>query len=486
MLFALKIAFIVFFFGFCVFIHELGHLLVALWRKLHVEKFSIGFGKPIYQFRKYNVDFLISWLPFGGYVALPQLEPGDSPQTSDGKPLPVASPIDRTLTAAAGPLFNVLFGFFLAFFIWKIGIDGPAPANSFVIGHIPETYQDRSGARRDNPEYAAGLQPGDVVVSVNGEPFRKGWQEALELILYSQGGMVTLGVQRDGKPMTISYRMVPNPEFEGLGYPFMSPLLPTRVGGVVPGSPAERAGLRKGDILLELNGERVVNPGLFVDKIQAAAGAPITLTVQRDNTPIVVRNLRAERSPDQNSGKWMIGIQIETVFTALTKYHPTPWQQFTDVINRTYKTLRGLFDHDNPIQARHMSGPVGIFHILYTVVSNAGFMAGLNLIVLVNFSLALINLFPLPILDGGHITLSLIEMTIRRRVPTKITVGLSYAFAVLLVSFMLYVTYYDAKRVGRSFYRPAREAAPAAPTPKADVVPSAEPPPNAESATPGK
>ena len=133
----LKIIFIVFFFGFCVFIHEFGHLLVAAWRGLHIEKFSVGMGPRLWGFKYKGIDFIISALPFGGYVSLPQLDPTDAPKSSAGQPLPHASPSARALTALAGPLFNVLFGFLLATIMWAAGLWRNAPSTSMVISRVP-------------------------------------------------------------------------------------------------------------------------------------------------------------------------------------------------------------------------------------------------------------------------------------------------------------------------------------------------------------
>ena len=450
---AVKIVFILFFFGFCIFIHEFGHLIVAMWRGLHIEKFSVGFGKPIVQWRRNNIDYLISYLPFGGYVALPQLDPSDTPKTSQGEPLPLTKPLDRILTAFAGPLFNIFFGFFLACIIWKVGIEGPAPSKSFVIGYMPESYTAQDGTKKPNPEYESGLQAGDEITAVNGETFSKGWQEALELIVYSPDGRATLDVVRNGEQMKFSYNLASNPEFEGLGYPFMGPLLPTTIGEVFDDSPAMRAGLRKDDILFEINGEKVINAGILIERIQQASSRPITLKIIRENKELTIPNIVAEKKSIDGEDKFLIGIQIITSRSERVIYYPTPVKQFTDVITRTFKTFRGLFDKKNPIQAKHMSGPVGIFHMLYVMVSHAGFIAALNFIILISFSLAIINLFPLPILDGGHILLGIIEMISGRRIPAKLMTGLSYMFIVILLTFMLYVTCYDVKRVSKSFYQ---------------------------------
>ena len=215
--------------------------------------------------------------------------------------------------------------------------------------------------------------------------------------------------------------------------------------------PAQRAGFEKGDIILTINDQPVINPELLVKKIQESGSAPIAFTLLRNNVKIKITNVQAELKKSEKLGKYMIGIQIEQVTGERTLYFPTPWQQFSDVISRTYMTFRGLFDEKNPIKARHMSGPVGIFHILYVVVSSAGFIAALNLIILISFSLAIMNLFPLPILDGGHIVLGIVEGLLNRRIPYKFNLCMSYAFMLILVSFMLYVTYHDARRVTKSF-----------------------------------
>ncbi len=480
LLLVLKVLFIVFFFGFCIFIHEFGHLIVAMWRGLHIERFSVGFGKPIKKWRIKNIDYVIGWLPFGGYVALPQLDPSDSPKSSDGADLPAVAPLDRTLTAVAGPLFNILFGFLLACVIWVIGIEGPAPATSFAVGYVPETYTDGDGDEQIVPEYKAGLQVGDIVVAINGESFQKGWQEALEMIVYSPDGRVQIDVTRNSMPLPITYNLVSNPDFEGLGYPFFGPRLPTRVGQVMPNSPAAAAGLETGDILLEINGEKVANGALLVDRIQQYGADPLVLKVKRMNRNMVIADIQAEKKDIDGEMRYLIGIGIETAPGPSALYYPSPWTQFTDVLRRTYKTVRGLIDRKNPIRPRHMSGPVGIFHMLYVIVINAGFVAALNLIIFISFSLAILNLLPLPILDGGHITLGMIEMISGRRVPTQITLSLSYAFIVILLSFMLYVTFHDAKRVGRSFYsdshqnqRPADTSQPN-PEPAGDLAPASD------------
>ncbi|MDP7743539.1 MAG: RIP metalloprotease RseP [Lentisphaeria bacterium] len=452
--------FVVFFFGFSIFIHEFGHLLAAKWRQLHVERFSIGFGKPLWKWRKWNIDFLVSMLPFGGYVALPQLDPTDTPVTESGEKLPAIKPVDRIIVAFAGPLFNIGFGLFLGVFIWVFGVMGRPPADSFVIASIPETYVDSKGLNQSNPEFEV-LQPGDEVVAINGQEFHNGARQAFEMIVYAPAGKVTLDIIRDGSKLQASYVPAKNAQFEGLGFPFFTAVRPPIVGGILKGSAAEAAGIQAHDVLVEINGQKIVDQDFLTNELQLAEGAPVTLKILRpDHTD---HTDHTDRKRKEKNYKEII---IENVQAVLTKrpdgkmYYllgvdwrmrlcPSPVRQLQDVVVRTYRTLHGLFDRANHIRPKHLMGPVGIAQNLYNIVRYS-LMTALSFVVLINFSLALLNLFPLPVLDGGHITSAIIQIIIRRTIPTRLAVRLQYGCFFLLIGLMLYITFYDVMRLTRS------------------------------------
>ena len=153
------VLFIVFFFGFCIFIHEFGHLLAAVWQGLHVDKFSIGFGRRLCGFRYRGIDFVVSLLPLGGYVSIPQLDPADQPKAADGRVLPFATPKARAITAVAGPLFNILFGFALAAVLWVAGVWQTPPTSSCVVTDVPVVVPVVG---------SEGIRPGERIVAVNG------------------------------------------------------------------------------------------------------------------------------------------------------------------------------------------------------------------------------------------------------------------------------------------------------------------------------
>ncbi len=447
--------FVLVFFGLCIFVHELGHLLVALWRGLYVEKFSIGFGRKIWGTRYKGVEYVVSMLPFGGYVALPQLEPSEEPQDSQGNPLPRPKPMDRILTAISGPVANILFGFFLGLFIWWFGIYRPH-AESLHVHEVPKTIaaekvkgvEAPEDEKIPNPEYEAGLRPGDKIIEVNDEGFEEGWEEVAERIALSVGE-VSLTVLRDGEPKTITYTPAKNIEVDGLGFPFFEVREPVGVHKVMPGSPAQKAGLQEGDRIVALNGEPPKNTPSFIEAVRESGDEPITIMVERDGETVTIGPFNAEKAdagPAEEKPAYRIGAMLDA---PLALVHPNPWEQFVDVMSRTGRTLNSLFAKDSLVKPRHMSGPVGIVQMLWIKVAYGGIRDGLSFIILITFSLAVLNLLPIPVLDGGHIVFAAIEGVTRRRIPASVAHSLQTVFAVLLIGFMLYVTFWDIERLGQ-------------------------------------
>ena len=433
--------FTIFFFGLCVFVHELGHLLVALWRGLTPEKFSVGFGKKIWGFTRGGVEYQVSMIPFGGYVALPQLDPSDTePETSDGRKLPFAKPFDRALVALAGPAANIVFGFFLALFVWWFGVYAPSASKDCEVVSVPETAA----------EYQAGLRPGDHIVAVNGRGFTRGWNDIAERIVLATGEVI-LSVTREGKPVDVCYKPKPNPEVENLGYPFFKVCEPTMIEKTLPKSPAEKAGIQSRDRILTVNGKVIEHPYVFIETIAASEGKPVTLTVLRDGKTLAFPGIVPEATKLADGRTiYRIGAALDSL---LILTHPNPWKQFTNTFTRTRDTLRSLLTRGSLVKPNHMSGPIGILQATGINVYLGGLRKGLDFIVMVCFSLAIFNLFPVPVLDGGHIMIAGIEGVSRRRIPAKLAEYVQTAFAVLLIGFMLYVTVFDILRTPKLWKR---------------------------------
>ena len=525
--YAWKILFVVMFFGLCIFVHELGHLLVALWRGLYVERFSVGFGKKIWGMTYRGVEYVVSWLPFGGYVALPQLDPSDQPRTAQGEILPVPSAASRALTAAAGPAANIIFGFVLATFTWWYGVYEPAPATECTVWEVPQVlplFKDdlkegdsvtavkgervsgsweeiskrltladqaveltvrRKGETLNltyrpepNPEYVAGLRPFDHIVQINGAPLTQGWEELRNRVVENTEDRLKLTVEREGLGrQDVAYVPARNPATEGLGYPFFTVIQPTEAANVLPGSAAAAAGFRRGDRLVRVDGKPIPDQGMFIDTVQASQGKPLDVTVMRDGQELLLAGVQARAEMDKGGRTaYRIGIVLQGP-TILA--HPNPWVQCREVLVRTERVLSALVapvrGKHSTVRVKHMSGPVGILGMIWAKIYMEGIRGGLSIIILVTFSLAIFNLLPIPVLDGGHILYSGIEMLIRRRLPVKLVSILQQTFAVLLISLMLYITYRDILRIPR-FWRaysgpdekePAPASAPARPAPAA-------------------
>ena len=516
--------------GFCIFSHELGHFLAAKMLGLHIDAFALGF-KPFWRKKYKGVEYRLGYLPFGGYVELPQIDNSDAaPKAADGTPLPKAKPHEKVITAVAGPLFNIISGLLIGCIVWIWGMpqDTPKMREISVAGIIV-----------DSPEYQAGLRVGDVITELNGRSFNLTWSKFVEQILYTTG-KVTLTVKRDGKSFKVSYLPKENPNAPGrirrekIAYPFFSPLVPLKIFPE-PGSVAEKAGLKAGDIVVAVAGVPIVGYRQLQMAINMSCGEELTMTVDRsgkrvdikvvpqpvpgiDEPPVYLIGinmtthenkvmaasvvagspvsdagikrgdflLKAEnvliKEPQDlqkfvadkgdksfsitvlRDGKEIIfsGIKARkfvhsTIGISMAVYdHPTPCQQFVDTLNMSWQALRGiatgignklgLTENTSSLKPSHMSGPLGIGMVLFSSVRTSP-MIGIYMIVIISFALAIFNLMPFPVLDGGHIFFGIIEMIIRRPLPEMFMKILSYTFVTLLITLMVFVTFFDGRRL---------------------------------------
>ena len=284
--------------GFCIFSHELGHFLAAKWRGLHIDAFSLGF-KPFWRKKINGVEYRLGWLPFGGYVELPQVDATDAvPKAADGTELPRAKPIDRIITAIAGPLFNIISGLLLGCIIWWVGL----PQDTPKMRELTVLTVDQKG-----PEWKAGLRPGDKIVKINGEPFFGTWRELILNKILLTVGEVEFDVHRDGKTVKLSYIPAENPnapsqlKAEKIAWPFFTVLIPVELNPK-PGSPAAKAGIKKGDLLLTLDGESISDFGDFQSMFRlkspetaGSPGAPQSSTTFHQVMPIIGERLNQSR-----------------------------------------------------------------------------------------------------------------------------------------------------------------------------------------------
>lgn len=424
---------VVLLFGASIFVHEFGHFWVARWRGLKVEGFSIGFGPKIIGWRRSGIDYAWRWIPAGGYVKLPQMVTSDALEgKSESEKLPPAAPGAKILVALAGPVMNGLFAFLIATLIYFVGL--PIRVNPAIIG----------GVEKDSPEAKLGIRPGDRVIALDGKPV-KSWENLQMTVAMAPTNQFAVTIQRDGTRQVYLLTAKPNPQL-GLKLLNLDPLDHPTIDEVKADSPAAAAGLKKDDEVVAFAGVPIVGEEQLIALIKGRAGKTCPIEIKRGETRLT---LDVTPRLDPRTGEGMLGIGIipsRISVYQLQRPGPLPWVLVGDVCQNTFDTIRALLHPKRTgVGVGDLSGPPGILAMLAIEVK-ADWRLGLRFMVLLNISLAILNLLPLPVLDGGHIALAVVEKVRGRPLSPRIQEYATTAFAFLLISFMLYVSYNDIVR----------------------------------------
>jgi len=443
----LTIAIVAILFGMTIFVHELGHFLAARYFGFTVDVFSIGFGPAIWQRKINGVVYKISIIPLGGYVALPQLdptgmsliqgEPGpDASTTTPGTPeaenkkphrvLPAIAPWKRIIVSIAGAAGNMVFAVILAWGVYFFGKPASVAEETSIVGYVAPTSE----------AYTNGLRCGDEILAVNGKPV-KNWVDFL--MISSRYTLATVTVQRASAQLTLAM-----PGTESIGKVDSKGLC--MVFNVAPNMSAAKAGFQRGDLLSEFDGQKIFSPGHLVSIMQDYKGKTVPMAFYRDG-----KRLTTLVTPDYDPAteRIRIGIefnpkQVDVDFNKIV--HPSPWTQIHFHSTAIFQTLHALtIPGQAGNTAKQIGGPLAIL-IAYYYVVKMSFMIAIFFTSFLNVNLAIINLLPIPVLDGGHIVFSLWEMIFRRPLHSKIIVGLTNLFAVLLIVLFVFLT-------GRDTYR---------------------------------
>jgi regulator of sigma E protease len=424
------IAAVLILFGAAIFVHEYGHYWMARRRGLKIEGFAIGFGPKIVSWMHDGVEWSWRWIPAGGFVALPQMVTAEAIEgkSKSDEPLPPISPWSKILVAFAGPFMNVVFAFAIATLIYFVGL--PVPVSPPIIGRVDPA----------SPEARLGILEGDRVVLVDYKPI-KSWEDIMEATILARTNVIPVVIERAGISNTFYLTAAVNEDI-GLKVLNLDPREHPVVGAVDSGKPAAAAGLQSGDKILSVNGIPVPSKERMIEIISKATGKPCEIVFLRRGER---KSVTVTPQYDPVNKRARIGI----IFSAGTYevQHPTPWVQVKDVFQKMLNTFSALFhSKQTGVKASDLSGPVGILSILAAQV-NSDYRLALSFLVLLNVNLAFLNLLPLPVLDGGHILLAVIEKIRRRPMSVKFIEYATAVFAVALISFMLYVTFFDIKRI---------------------------------------
>lgn len=420
--------------GILVFIHELGHFAVAKLTGVKVLKFSLGFGPRLVSHQWGETEYMICAIPLGGYVQMlgEGIQEGeeDEPLSDEDRSRSFAEKsVGRRLAiVAAGPFMNLVLPFVILPLAFMVGINLPffldQPA---CVGYVlPQS-----------PAAEAGLHSGDCIVGVGGQPINS-WADADRALLTQAGQTTVFDVQTDGSTQSITVVAGDN-SAEGLQALGLAPVQDALVGALSPGMPAQKAGLLIGDRILSIDGEKVASWYELKSLIQQAEGGNQLFLVERDDQQLEIAIVPI-RGEGENG--FLIGIapQVETVFKrfAFKEAFGQGVARSRELIELTLIFIQKLVL--GKVSTRNIGGPI-------TVVQVAGQAAQtdlasiLSILAFLSIQLGILNLFPIPILDGGHLLFGVFELIFRRPLPLRVReiaqqVGL--LFIVLLMALAFY------------------------------------------------
>ncbi|MEE9369006.1 MAG: RIP metalloprotease RseP [Pontiella sp.] len=457
------IAMMLFLFGITIFVHEWGHFYVAKKCGLKIEAFSIGMGPALWKKEVDGIVYKIGAIPMGGYVSLPQLDPigmekvqGDNNETNRNE-LPDISPWKKIAVAVAGPLCNIIFALFLALIVMLSPSDKMAEEDGVFIAKVEE----------DSKAYAAGLRAGDEIAAVNGNPIKSWYDMQVECLLGSgDESQVELTV----KHLDLGERMItvsvnhPDKSADLIDGAFQAS--PCQVLEVVPGSAAENAGLLANDVLISIDNTMIQGSAHFIEMVQANPDTEVPLVVERDDQ---ILKLNVTPKYSEENDMVMIGIQFGGALSLPWTLAGNPVEQIKSDASSIFRLLKALTTPSESKQAASgLGGPVAIFTMIWISLKMSLVMT-IGLIRFININLAVLNLLPLPVLDGGHICFALWEGITRRKVHPHVVATLVNAFAILLISAMLFLSWRDVDRnwnISRFFKKAPAEQVDPSPAPE--------------------
>ncbi len=421
--------------GVMILVHELGHYWAARFFDVRVEVFSFGFGPKLFGFRRGETDFRFSLFLLGGYVKMTGEQPGDE-SANDPRSFQAKPRWQRLIIALAGPAMNFVLA--VALVTGMFMLHYPKPPEAILPGSIGYVEEGSPAAR-------AGIRPGDRIIEIGGVR-NPSWDDILMKELASAGRPLQVKVQRDHQILNFQVTPVYDAEI-GAGRAGWRQELQIEVAALLDNMPAATAGIRPGDIILTVNGRPVRSTAVLHEEIHNSGGRPVELLIQRDGhrRRVLVRPKLTQISGQQ---RYLIGVELRPrVIYGRLPIH----QALVESVRHNVRSaglilefLKGIVERR--MSAKSLEGPIRIAQ-LSGEAAREGAWPFISLMATVSLNLAVFNLLPIPILDGGVILLLLIEMTLQRDLSmaareAAIKVGLLVLFAVVM-----FVLYNDLQKV---------------------------------------
>jgi regulator of sigma E protease len=423
--------------GILIFVHELGHFLAAKLTGMRVDRFSIGFPPRAFGKKIGDTDYCISWLPLGGYVKIAgMVDESMDTEFVNTEPQPWefrARPMWARITViSAGVIMNVLLA--VGIFTIVHAVRGKDIIDTTEIGYV----------REGSPSYEAGLRDGDRFLMVNEQPVSS-WEEVQQQVyIENMGTDLNIVVERGGSPVTV---LLPRPQtaefsMENLGFYIGNSV--SYIQTVVPGMPAEGSGIQSGDTITSIDGTPIESRQQIFDILQGHAGLRVEIGLKNSD------GVRSASVVVNDSGK--IGVGLMSVYRGpLTHVDYSAGQalsegaiEATETVRLFLLTIEKIIGGQASVK-QSFGGPIAIAQ-LATQSAEYGLMAFIWFMAQLSMSLAILNILPIPALDGGHLVMLIVEKIIRREIPHRVKIGIQQVGFILLLGFMAFIIYNDISR----------------------------------------
>jgi regulator of sigma E protease len=418
--------------GVMILIHELGHFWAARFFDVRVETFSFGFGPRLFGFRRGETDYRVSLVFFlGGFVKMAGELPGDE-SANDPRGFQAKPRWQRLIVVLGGPLMNVVLAVVLLTGLYMVKYQKVVDADhGAVIGSVaPNT-----------PAAKAGIQEGDRIVKL-GSKRNPTWDDVILQEIESASHPMRLTIEHNGKQFQTTVAPTLD-ERSGAGTAGWSEKGEVQLGPVTAGMPAQKVGLQPGDLILNAGGHPIHATVRFHEVIRGSGGKPVSIEFQRNGKPMQV-TVQPVWSGADGPARWVIGAYVEPKLNIVTSRLSLPdalavsVQENARSAGLIFQVLEGVVQRR--ISAKLLSGPVGIAQ-MSGQAAKAGPSAFIAFMSMVSLNLAVVNLLPLPILDGGSVVMLLIEMVMRRDLSMSVKEAVfkvGFVFIMMLVAFVIY------------------------------------------------
>jgi regulator of sigma E protease len=421
--------------GVMILIHELGHYWAARFFDVKVETFSFGFGPRLFGFRRGETDFRFSAILFGGYVKFLGDQPGDE-AASDPRSLFAKPRWQRTIIAFAGPAINMVLAVVLLTGLFMVEYPKIPMPRDPVVGFVAP----------DGAAAKAGIRAGDQVVQVN-NTVDPTWEDIALTEVASAHRAMDVWVRRAGERLHLT--VTPGyDEKQDVGYAGWLQETEVQISDFAPGiDTAQKAGLQKGDVLISVNGSPLRSISRMRELIDQANGAPVHLVISRkgQQREFTVTPVRKELEGQQ---RWMIGVEMQTRVEVVKLPFP---QAVVEAAKTSAQQSKLIFNVIEGVVERRMSprsfaGPVRIAQ-MSGQAAREGPATFIGLMAAVSLNLAVVNMMPIPIMDGGVILMLLIEMLLRRDLDLKVKEAVIKVGFVFLMVVLVFAIYNDISKI---------------------------------------